>query len=470
MTNRIRRYAALSLMLLFAFAAMAQQPKSPGLKLPAYKKVQLKNGMTVLLMEQHKVPLISLNYIVRAGSVADPAGKEGLASVTASMLRRGTKTRTAEQIAEQIDSMGASLSLSASLDYSSGRAEFMKDKFPAGLEIVADVLQNPSFTEVEVKKMISQRVDGIKSAKDRAQAVIPSYYNAFLFGTHPYGRPTSGDESSLAGITRDDVVKFYSANYVPANVIVAVVGDFNTAEMEKLVSERFAGWTSTVKPAAMTLPPTKAVTGNRLLLVDKPDSTQTFFMIGNVGVARTNPDRVQIEVVNTLFGGRFTSMINSALRIKSGLTYGARSEFEMNKVPGPFAIFSYTRNETTEKALDMTLDVVRQLHEKGFTAEELASAKAYIKGTLPPEMLETSDQLASLLTELQFYGLSDSEVNDYYAKVDAMTLADSKRIIETYFPEKSLTFALIGKASEIGPVVKKYAPEMKTKSITEPGF
>jgi len=473
MTKRIRSLATVTLILLAAFACAAQtapSKSSGGVKLAPYKKLTLKNGMTVLLMEQHKVPLVSLNYIVRSGTVTDPVGKEGLASLTAGLLRKGTKTRTAGQISESLDFIGATYAASAGLDYSSGRAEFLKKDAANGIDIFADLLIDPVFPEAEVKKMLAQRIDGIKAGKDQAQRVISEYYYSYLFGAHPYGRPANGDEKSLANITTDDVVKFHSAAYIPANTILSIVGDFNTAEMEKMITDRFGGWTSTAKPAPVNIPAPKPVTGKHLLLVDKPDSTQTYYMVGNVGVSRSNPDRVGIEVVNILFGGRFTSLINSALRIKNGLTYGARSDFDMMKAPGPFFISTYTKNATTEKALDMTLDVLHQFREKGITEEDLNSAKAYIKGTLPPEMLETSDQLAAVLSQLHFYGLPDSEINDYYARVDALTLADAKRIIATYFPEDNLSFVLIGKASEIGPTVKKYAPDMKTRSIAEPGF
>lgn len=471
MTARIRNLAIVTLVLLVAFACFAQAaPTKSGVKLAPYEKLTLKNGMTVLLMEQHKVPLVSVNYIVRSGAVTDPAGKEGLASLTAGLLRKGTKTRTADQISESLDFIGASYAASASLDYSSGRAEFMKKDTASGLDLMADMLLNPSFPDAEVKKMLAQRIDGIKAGKDQAQRVISEYYYNYLFGTHPYARPTNGDEKSLVNITRDDVVKFHNAAYIPSNIIIAVVGDFNPAEMEKMITDRFGAWTSTAKPPAENIPAPKPVTGKHLLLVDKPDSTQTYYMVGNVGVARSNPDRVGIEVVNVLFGGRFTSLINTALRIKNGLTYGAYSDFDMRKAAGPFFISTYTKNATTEKALDMTLDVLKEFREKGITEEDLNSAKAYLKGTLPPQMLETSDQLAAVLTQLQFYGQPDSEINDYYAKVDALTLADAKRIISTYYPEDNLTFVLIGKASEIGPVAKKYAGDMKTKSIADPGF
>jgi predicted Zn-dependent peptidase len=217
------------------------------------------------------------------------------------------------------------------------------------------------------------------------------------------------------------------------------------------------------------LPEPAAAQGKRLLLIDKPDSTQTFYQIGNLGIARNNPDRVYIEVVNTLFGGRFTSMLNEALRVNSGLTYGARSHFSANRARGAFVISTYTRNATTEKAIDLTLEILRQLHEKGVSEVELKSGKAYIKGQFPPQ-IETTDQLAAQIAELEFYGLDEREINGFYAKIDAMTLDDAKRVIKQYFPLDNLVFVLIGKASEIEGVAKKYAPKVENKSINQPGF
>jgi predicted Zn-dependent peptidase len=176
-----------------------------------------------------------------------------------------------------------------------------------------------------------------------------------------------------------------------------------------------------------------------------------------------------VGVVNTIFGGSFTSMINSALRIKSGLTYGANSAFDQRKAPGSFYISTYTKNPTTEQAMDMALDVLKQLHEKGISSEQLASAKSLLKGQYPLR-LETSDQLAAQLADLDFYGLDVHDIDDYLPKVEAMTLADSQRIIKTYFPLDNLVFVVIGKASEIGPAMKKYAPQMDTRSISDPGF
>jgi predicted Zn-dependent peptidase len=436
--------------------------------LPPHRRIELENGMTLLLMEQHEVPLVSFSVIIRSGAVADPVGKEGTASVTAELLRKGTKTRTAEQLSGELDFIGGQLETNAGPDYSSIAAEFVKKDLAKGLDLLVDVILNPTFPQDEVTKILKQRVDGIKAAKDRAEGVIGQYFNRYLYGKHPYGRPPTGDETSLTTIERNDVLEFYGKSYVPSGIILAAAGDFNTAEMETLLTGKFSSLPS--RPAAAVRVPDPTPTqGKRLLLVDKPDATQTFFRIGNVGVARSNPDRVWVNVVNTVFGGRFTSWLSTELRIKSGLTYGASSRFDERVKPGSFSISSFTPNATTVQTLDLTLATLQRLHEVGIREEELQSAKTYIKGQFPPQ-IETTDRLAATIAELELFGLDEREVNTFCSKVDAMTLADAKRIVREYFPLKNLAFVLIGKTNEIEPVVKKYAKTVDRKGITEPGF
>jgi zinc protease len=238
--------------------------------------------------------------------------------------------------------------------------------------------------------------------------------------------------------------------------------------MEKVLTAKFGGMPK--KPSTwVNVPKPAAVTASRLLFVDKPDATQTYFRFGNVGIARNDPDRAAVDIINTLFGGRFTSRINTALRIDSGLTYGASSFFERRKQPGAFIIATYTKNATTEKAMDMALDVLKELHEKGFTGKQLDSAKAYIKGQFGPDV-ETSDQLAGMMADFEIYGLDAKEVDEYAARLDAVTMADAKRVIEKDFPLKNLVFTVVGKGSEVGSLMKKYAPQVETRSITDPGL
>ncbi len=462
----MKRLLSLGILLLsFSLAPLAQQ----SLKLPDYQKTKLPNGLTIILMRQSEVPLISFNIGVRAGAVNDPIGKEGVSSVTAELLRKGTKARTADQLSSELDFVGGTLSFGAEADFVRGQAEFLKKDLTLGLEVLAEVLLTPTFQQAEVDKLLAQRIDGVKQSKDRAAAVIQNYFNAYLYGQHPYGRPEEGDEKSLAAIKRADVVSFYEKNYGPQSTTIAVVGDFDLAAMLTSLKNKFGAWKQQGSAAIVKLPEPLAHKGKKLLLVDKPDSTQTYFLIGNTGIARSNSDRVGIQVINTVFGGRFTSMLNDALRVSSGLTYGARSTFNQNQVAGPFVISTYTQNKTTVQAMDMALDLLKKLHEQGLSEEQLKSAKAYIKGTFPPN-IETNDQLARVLVEMEVYGLNENEINEYCARIDVLTIADTKRIIRQYYPLDNLVFTLIGKAEEIKEQVKKYAPQLDEKKINQVGF
>jgi len=464
-----RKREMLRVLVLVGFL-LALCPAAPAqlLRLPPHEKIMLKNGLTVLLMEKRGVPLIDVFALVKTGAAADPAGQEGLASITAGLLRKGTKNRTAQQFSADLDYIGGSFGADAGVDFTNISAEFMTKDLARGLELFSDAVLHPTFPQSETDKILAQSLDGVKSAKDEPQAVLGLYFAGYLYGLHPYGRPSDGDELSLKHIQRDAIAKFYETNYAPGNTILGVAGDFDAAEMKKKLEETLGAWPArTVASTAITaVPPAK---GKRLLLIDKPDATQTYFAIGNIGTAVNDPDRVAIRVVNTIFGGRFTSELNEALRVESGYTYGARSFFDSHKAPGPFEIASFTKNETTTPAIDLALQVLQKLHTNGVTAEQLASAKSYIKGQFPPT-IETSGQLVRRMVVNEFYGLGDDEVNQLEARLDAVTPAIAKQVIEKHFPLDNLVFVLIGNSSAIGPAVKKYADKIDRRAISDPGF
>lgn len=439
------------------------------LRLPDYRTVKLENGIKLFLLERHALPLVSFEWIMKTGgSIGDPPGQEGLASLTAELLRKGTELRTADQISDTLDFVGATWAASASHDYAAGSCECVKKDLDLMLDLVSDLLLHPSFPAQEVSKLIEQEADGIKEQKGVPGEVIGRYYDQFLFGTHPYGRPAEGTETSLRSLKREDVLKFYASHYAPNELLFAAAGDFSAAELEAKLKAKFGAW----KPKRGSLPLLKApapASDRRALIVDKPDATQTFFRFGNVGLAYANPDRVLVDVVNTLFGGRFTSMLNRELRIESGLTYGVNSQFAAKRVPGAFAIGSYTANDKTERALDLALEVLEKLHREGITPAQLESSKAYIKG-LYALRFETNDQLAGILCQLEMYGLGREYIDTYFDRIDTMSVADAKRVIEQYFPSKNLAFVFIGQSAVIQPVARKLADKVETKSITAPGF
>src|ERR1051325_430812 len=227
--------------------SVATMGSAQTLKLPPHEKVVLKNGLTLLVMEKHGVPIVSFSAIVKTGSADDPVGQEGLATVTAGLLRKGTQKRTAQQFAGDLDFIGGSFDSGADSDYTTISAEFLTKDLDRGLDLFSDALLHASFPQAEVDKLLLQSVDGIKAAKDEAESVLGTYYAGYLYGNHPYGRPGGGDELSLKRIQRDGILKFYAANYVPANTILAIAGEFNAAELKKKLEDTFGAWPE--KPA-----------------------------------------------------------------------------------------------------------------------------------------------------------------------------------------------------------------------------
>lgn len=461
--NCTRFFGLLALGLLLCRPAATQT-----IKIPPHEKIVLKNGLTVLLLEKHGVPIVSFAALVKSGSAADPQGQEGLASQTAALLRKGTKQRSAQQFAADLDFIGGSFEAGAGADFTTISAEFLTKDLHQGLDLFADALLQPTFPQDEVDKSLAQTLDAVKGSKDDPRQVLGIYYHAYLYGARGYGRPEEGDEVSLKKLNRDGIAKFYEANYAPGNTILAVAGEFDAPELRKQLETKLGAWPGKAV-AGIAIPAVAPSKVKRLLLIDKPDASQTYFAIGNVETAAGDPDRVAIRVVNTIFGGRFTSMLNEAMRVESGLTYGVRSQFDPRKAPGPFGIYTFTKNDSTVQAMDMALDVLHKLHKEGITAEQLASAKSYIKGQFPPS-IETSRELAQLIASDEFYGLDDNEVNQLEARIDAVTLDTARQVIQKHFPEENLVFVLIGKAAAIGPAVQKYANQQDAREISAPGF
>ncbi|MEO8217931.1 MAG: pitrilysin family protein, partial [Acidobacteriota bacterium] len=442
---------------------------SPGVTLPAYQTIKLPNGATILLAEKHDVPLIAFTAILRGGALADPAGKEGTASLTADLLEKGAGKQNAAQFAEAVDSVGGVLGESARAEWISIRGEFLTRDTDLMLGLLSDMLRRPAFATEEFTKLRDRDIDSLKAAKDSdLRSLIGTYANAFLFGSNLYGRPTDGSEASLAGIERQDVLNYYKNNFGADRLVLAVVGDFKAKEIESKLRAALGDWNK----AAAAAPKAKAmaaVEGRRVLLVDKPDATQTYFWIGNVGVRRNDPQTPAIDLANTVFGGRFTSLINSALRIESGLTYGAFSRNVTATEPGSIGIASYTKTDSTGKAVDMALDVLTKYEKEGITADALKSSQAYILGQYPPD-LETGSQLAARLAEIEFYGLGRNDVDAYGPAISAASQQDVNNVIKRLYADpKNLTFVFIGKAEAIRDVVKKYGPVTEMK-ITDPTF
>lgn len=444
-------------------------PEAKGVTLPPFETFVLDNGMQIILMEKHDVPLIAFDAIIRGGVVADPDGKGGTASLLAELLRKGAGERDAAEFARTVDGVGGILNTGVGKESVAVSGGFMARDAALMVELLADVLMNPLLSRDEFIKLRGRNIQQIRSMKDTALRALTSVYGeAFLFGDHPYGDVSFGSEASLANVNYADIRRYFIEHVGADRTILAVVGDFDTDTMRGRLENAFGDW----RLAAGELPAIPAADerqGREVLLVDKPAASQTYFYLGNIGVARDYPNQAALDLVNTVFGGRFTSMLNTELRVESGLTYGAGSRLAQYTRPGSVAIMSFTRTETTGEAIDLSIAILERLHAQGLTAQQLESAKAYVLGQFPPE-LETNGEIAARLAGLRFYGLDRGTIDAYAEEVAAVTLADAQAAIESVYPSpEALRIVLIGNADAIREQAAHYGPVTEIR-ITDPRY
>ncbi len=442
---------------------------SDGVKLPAAERLVLENGAVVILSEKHDVPLIGMEVVVRGGAVADPIAKYGLANLVAGLIEKGAGERDAEAFADAAARVGGNISAAASLEAIGVSAEFMARDAALMVELVADMLQRPTLANAEFEKLRGRYINLIKAAKGaNPDNLLPSYANAFLFGEHPYGNPITGSESSLANLSLGDVRAYYADQMGADRMVIAVSGDFDAAEMRALLERSFSAW----RPAAGEPPeiPVPASTrGTRVYLIDKPGATQSYFYIGNTGVGRAFSGRAALDLANTVFGGRFTSMLMTELRTKSGLSYGARSIVSKHAISGSTFISSFTATNTTVEAIDVALRTLGRLRDSGLSEEMTASARNYVMGQFPTRF-ETAGQIAGTYAELESQGLDASHIDDYGGNLAAATPESIAEVVEDVYPDaNNLVFVVLGDASIIREQVANYGPVTEI-SISEPRF
>lgn len=467
MRRAMFRGIAAGLLVLACANAFAAEPA--GVKVPATQRFVLPNGLTVVLMPRKDVPLIAFSGFVRGGSLSDPPGKPGVAEMVAGLLDRGAGKRNAFQFAEAVEGVGGSFNAAAGPESISFNGQFLSRDRALLIELLSDALLRPHLDAAEFTAIRDRAIEFIKSAKDSDPSqIIAIYGRAWLFGQHPYGRPQGGSERSLAAITHADVVSYHAANFGADRATLVFTGDLDPKWMKQAVTQAFAGWTR-AKATPVTLEPAPRVTGRRVLLVDAPGSVQTYFWLGNVGVDKRYSGRPALDLVNTLYGGRFTSILNTELRIKSGLTYGAASGFSRGTVAGPFAIRSFTQTDTTGQALDLTLETLEKLKHEPLPPEMLESARAYVLGQFPLQF-ETAAHWAAALSDLEFYGLGKDYIEDYGPALAKVDPAEAAAVTADAFPRPTdLVIVLIGDAAKIREVAARYGPVTEMK-LSDPVF
>jgi len=439
-------------------------------QLPRPEKFVLKNGLTVYHLRNSELPVVSFRMIIRgAGSAFDPASAEGTAGLMTTLLQRGTAKMSADAIAEALDFMGATLGISAAEEFAQIYGDSLAEHFPRLMEIAADCLVDPAFSPEEFEKERALTVDGFKAAKDNPGRAVRYYFQKAYFGTHPMGNLASGTETSLGKMTVQTVKDFYRARIRPDRAIAAVVGDIEKGTLIRLLEGTIGRLANPAGPAPSTaIPALPKPKGRTLLLVDKPDATQSYFSLGGPGYAMDDKITPPAAVMNTLFGGRFTSWLNTELRIKRGLTYGAGSSARTWAVGGLFTVNSYTKNDKIGEMLDIVFDLLGKGATDGFTAEEVESGRNYIQGQFPPT-LETNASKAGAYVRLAFYGLDFDQYDKYLDEIGKVSPATVKAAAVRLLPREDFVLVVVGKAAEIRPLLKKYGA-WREKKITDPGF
>jgi len=417
--------------------------RAPELKLPPIQKATLANGLPVLLVESHEVPLVQVNLLLLAGSADDPAGKFGVASLTAAMLDEGAGQRTALQIADDIEFLGAALETSISFDASAVRLNVPSARLDAALAIMADVALRPTFPQAELDRLRQERLTTLIQARDDAAQVAPLAFSRVVFGgTHRYGTAAMGTPSTLKAFTTMDLRAFHSAMYQPSSATLVVAGDVRADAVLPLLEKQFGGWKASGPAVRAQVPQAPQLTERAVSIVDMPGAAQSQVRIGWVGVPRSTPDYFTLQVLNTILGGSFTSRLNQNLREKNQFTYGASSRFDMRLAPGPFFAGAGIQTDKTTEALREFFNELTAIGSP-ISAEELTKAKNYIALGFPSGF-ETMEDLASNLEEMVVYKLPDNYFERYVANIQAVTAEAVQKAAATYIQPGKFAVVIAG--------------------------
>jgi zinc protease len=414
---------------------------------------KLANGLTLILSERRGLPIVATNLVLRTGSDANPLDKPGTANFVAAMLDEGTARRNALQIADDVSRLGASLGTSSSMDATTISARSLTKNFPATLEILSDVVLNPSFPAEEIERQRASRLAGLIQQRDNPAQVAAQVTAAVLYGPkHPYGYSEVGTEASVKAMTRDDMVAFWKQNFVPNNAALVVAGDISMDELRALAEKSFGSWQSgTPAQPALSAPTTTAA---RVVVVDKPGSPQTQVRVASIGAPRSSPDFRPLQVMNLALGGLFSSRINMNLREQHGYTYGASSQFAFRRAAGPFQVASGIRTDVTGPAVTEIFKEVRGMVDRPVSDDELKKAKDSLSNSLPGAF-ESSANAVSNFSNVFIYDLGLDYYTRYAEQVNAVTPDQTLAVAKRYLNPGAMVVVAVGDKAKIEPQLKK---------------
>ena len=459
----MKRFIAVAVLLLVSAAPSAQQAldrkkvpapgKTPELRVPSWTKSTLANGAELLVAEKHDLPLISFSITFLGGADQfEPAGKQSVASLTAALLSEGTKSRDAEALSNALQLLGTTVGASVSGESGSISFRSTTAKFPATLDILADILVNPTFPQVGLDRLRGQRLVQLTQARAQPGAIANRVFPRVVYGSgHPYGRVVT--EESLKAVSRDDLVAFHKAYYQPGRALITVVGDTTAASAKPIIEKALAAWTKGGERPSFSFPPVSEPKTTTIFLVDKPGAAQSTFAIGRPGPPRNTPDYYAIQVMNTMLGGMFQSRLNANIREEKGYSYGVSSSFGYGKGPGPFRTGGDIVTEKSDAALVEFMKELRGiLGGRPITDEELGVAKDALIQRLPATFASVSS-VNSALTTLWVQNLPDDYYQQYAKRIAAITRDDVLRVAKQYVTLDHLAIIIVGDKSVIeGPL------------------
>ncbi len=424
---------------------------------PKFFETKTENGITVLVIEDSRLPLVTTRFVFRSGAYLDyffGEKKSGLASMTSELLTKGTGKRTATQIADEVDFIGATISSGCDYDATYVSSYSLKKYFDNIFDIISDVILNPEFSAEELDRQREQRLNSLLSMTDDGDYLSDKVFRKVVYENSPYAFPVEGTEQSVRNLNRDDIKSFYEKVFVPENMLVAFVGDITPGEATAKMNENFSSWKKKSDLKTEILVPA-IQDSTRVYLTEKKGAVQSSIKIGHKGIRRDNPDYFSVYILNMLLGGYFTSRINKNLREVNGYTYGARSYFNPNKFAGDFSITTEVKNEITSATIKEILKEINVIRNEYVSEEELQNVKNYISGNFPLQ-LETPNAIASKVINLKLNNLGDNYYNTYIGKINDLTKEDIKEAAQKYLHPDNLTISIAGNSDEIKDSMKEF--------------
>jgi zinc protease len=392
-----------------------------------------------------------MRLLVRSGTASDPKDKLGLAHLAASLLDQGTTSKSAEEMNDAVDFIGGAMGAGAGTDLTFVNMVVMKDSFETGMRMLSEMARQPGFAPAEIERQRQQMLSGQQVSREDPEYIANSVFDRLVYGFHPYGMPANGTPQTIAGLTREDLVAFHSRYFVPNNAILAIVGDVTAEEAFTAAKKVFGDWAKKDLPPQTFIDPPDPT--RRVIVVNKPDSVQTEIRVGHIGIPRSHPDYMAVNLAIRILGGEGSNRLHQVLRTERALTYGAQANMDTLKQTGDFEAETNTRTDATGEVLRLIVDEFWRLQRDRVGERELDGAKAYLTGSFPLT-IETPESIAMQVVNALFYGLPLEQLQTFRERVNAVSVDDIQRVARDLLRPDRLSVVLVGNAAAFTPQLR----------------